>query len=134
MPYVASRKDTLLIPSGPAAQPHALHLFVVMTDVCRDNRHLLVSLSTIRSSFHDPACIVRAGEHDFIKADSYVDYQHARTDHTRHLTKCVDDFVFFSRPPISEALYARIAGGLKVSRFATPANKAYFARNRPRET
>ena len=60
-----------------------MRLFVVLTNPFDDTgdgilRVLLVSLSSIRSYYHyDPACILKPGEHPFVKQESFVVYKRA---------------------------------------------------------
>ena len=75
MPYVPGRGKTLLIPSGTRKDPNKKHLFVVTTDACNSNQHLLVPIcSIVANRHHDPACELKAGEHPFLAHDSYVAY------------------------------------------------------------
>ena len=73
LPYPGA---TLLIPSGPEHDPDRMHLFVVLTNPFDDRgdgvqRVLLVSLSTVHDhKNHDPACVLEAGEHRFVKHES----------------------------------------------------------------
>ena len=79
LPY---RKATLLIPSGPDHDPERHHLFVILTDPQPDsNTVLLVSLSTLRRALpHDATCVIAAGEHPFVRRNSYVFYARARIE------------------------------------------------------
>jgi hypothetical protein len=53
-----------------------LHLFVVMTNVCANNMHLLLSISTIKPNRHyDSTCQLSIADHAWIKAPSYVAYR-----------------------------------------------------------
>jgi len=127
MPYAPRRGHTLLIPSGTASSPDQMHLFVIITERCDANRHLLVNLSTIRKGVHfDPACIVEVGQHPFVTARSYIAYRLARTDHAAHLTKCVDGWTFHQREDVSPQLLARICDGVLQSEFIKRADRRYF--------
>lgn len=127
MPYISARGHTLLIPSGTANNPDQSHLFVVITDRCPANRHLLVNLTTIRAGIHhDPACIVEAGEHPFATERSYIAYRLARTDHAGHLMRCVDGWTFRQKENVSPELLQRICEGVLRSEFIKRADRTYF--------
>jgi len=128
MPYVPHGKAALLIPSGSHANPTARHLFAVLTDRCPDNRHLLVSFSTIREDrFHDPTCIVEPGEHPFLAAKSFIEYRSSLIVHTGHLTKMVDLNYYAVKDDISDELHKKICAGLLQSAFSPRLIKNYLA-------
>ena len=61
------------MPSGPFSDPNRLHLWVVLTDPCVNEANLIVSFSSVQPGrFHDPGCIVEAGEHRRIKVQSWA--------------------------------------------------------------
>ena len=81
--FLPLKRATLLIPSGPQGDQDRKHLFILLTDPHADqagkNCVLMVSLSTVRPGMpHDPTCILYAGDHPFVKHESYVVYQKAR--------------------------------------------------------
>ena len=127
MPYVPARGHTLLIPSGTSNNPDQNHLFVIITERCPANRHLLVNLTSIRPGVHhDPACIVEIGEHPFVTSQSYIVYRLARTDHAAHLTRCVDGWIFRQREDVPQDLLQRICDGVLQSEFIKRADRSYF--------
>ena len=120
MPYVPAIKDSLLIPSGQGN-----HLFIVITPACRWRHHLLVSISTVRG-IHDPSCLIKPGEHRFVKVDSYAVYRLARTESVDRLARCVDNRVFTLHDPISDDLLDRLRDGLSTSNFVSPRILKYY--------
>jgi hypothetical protein len=127
MAYVPNCGGTLLIPSGTFNSPDQMHLFVIVTEKCAENRHLLVNISTIRDGVHfDPACIVEAGEHPFVTDRSYVVYRLARIDHAAHLSKCVDGWTFRPKENVTQELLNRICDGVLRSEFIGRADRAYY--------
>lgn len=127
MPYVVTRGDTLLIPSGTLADPNKKHLFIVLTKECNGGEHLLVSISTVRPSiFHDPTCLISAGEHPFVTVPSFVEYRMARTIDAAHICKCVDGWEFMKKEPATGALLKRICDGVLVSKFVPTRILNYF--------
>lgn len=112
--YLPSRCDTLLIPTGNGGN----HLFVVKTDASPQGQHLLANLTGCRPDRHvDTTCIVRAGEHPFVRQDSFVLYRAAQLYMTSHLAKMVDGWVYRPGAPASEALTQRILEGFTLSPF-----------------
>jgi hypothetical protein len=103
---------TLLIPSGSDLRPDGKHLFVILNDPCKNGQHALVSISSIRDGqYHDPTCLIEAGEHEFIRIRSFVQYQMARIERTQHLINCVGGWTFIEKAAVSEALVDRMFAG-----------------------
>jgi len=133
MPYQPSRKATLLIPSGSGGKPEGKHLHVILTDACKDDLHLFGSIASIYpDQFHDPTCIIKAGEHKFIKHDSYFVYRRLVTVGGNHLTVCVDGWVYLKNDPITDALYNHICDGIDKSEFTPRGIISYWTKNKPK--
>ena len=123
MTYQPARCGTLLIPTGPAGD----HLFVITTDACRDGRHLLVNLSTIRpGTFHDTTCELQIGEHPFVTAPSYVVYRGAMIQPAERLSRMVDGWVYKAHQDATEQLTARMLAGVGASKFTPRHIKNYL--------
>jgi hypothetical protein len=133
MPYVVARGNALLVPSGSHNDPNRKHLFVVLTESCPAGEHLLVSVSSIKPNvFHDPACLISAGEHPFITVASFVEYRLARTIDAAHIVKCVDGWLYTPREPVSPPLLQRMCDGVELSRFVPKRVHAYYLANKSR--
>ena len=129
MPYIPAQKAALLVPSGP----QGFHLFTVLTNACADGSHLLVSISSVRDGkFCDPACIVHAGEHEFIKQRSFVEYRRLTMTRGVLIAKNVDGGVYQAKPPVSDALFTRICAGMDETDFGARGMHAYFQKNKNR--
>lgn len=127
MPFQPVKKATLLMPSGPAADPNRLHLFVILTDPCPRGANLLVSVSSVREGrFHDPACIVEAGEHRRIKVRSWVEYRLTRAVLCAALIKGEAAWLYRPDEPITDELHRRMCGGLMASDHCPPRLRRYF--------
>ena len=117
---------TLLIPSGPDDDPDRMHLFVVLTNPYDDTgdgvqRVLLVSLSTVYDDkYHDPACVLEAGDHRFVKNKSFVVYAKARIEEANKLTEGVRKSLLQPHERVSEAVLVKIRQGLESSEHTTP--------------
>ena len=130
MAYQPAKRDTLLIPSGPPNNPDQLHLHVILTDCCENNRHLLVNISTIRGGgYYDPTLVIEPGEHPLVIEQSWVVYRRATTLHADHIKKCVDAWSFKPKEPVSEELFSRICDGVGASSFTPRDMKRYFVAN-----
>lgn len=112
---MASTGCTLLIPSGPIGE----HLFVivfgpeVLADYGSSGQFVSVSVTTLRPDIHhDPACVLKVGDHPFVKHDSYVTYRDARIDTGEHLKKQVENGSFQPHQPCDPQVLARIVAGV----------------------
>ena len=128
--FLPLKRATLLIPSGPQGDQDRKHLFILLTDPHADeagkNCVLMVSLSTVRPGVpNDPTCILYAGDHPFVKHDSYVVYQKARLEEADKVLRCVKSGQLVPQDPMDGAVFARICKGLEDSRL-TPAKLLTF--------
>lgn len=111
MPFSPQKKKSVLVPSG-----ETLHLFVIVTDACKNMLHLLVPICTIKKErYYDKTCIVKVGDHPFIKHDSYVYYAQIQQRPQAHIIKCVDENSYIEKEDVGDALYAAICAGIEKS-------------------
>ena len=108
--FFATKRATVLIPSGSADRPDLRHLFVLLCDPFGDPpKCLLVSLSTVReNAYHDPACLLYAGDHPFVKQTSYVKYSTCRLEEAAKLVRAVESGIFRQHDMMDGAVVARI--------------------------
>lgn len=108
---------TLLIPSGPDGKSH-LFVVVMGSRVINGKEHvLLASFCTVKKNLqHDTTCLVKAGEHPFVHAESFVSYSHLRSDSVEHILARLDDGLFSVKSAVSTTLLARIKEGLTSGR------------------
>mgnify|MGYP000060538622 FL=1 len=128
--FLPLKRATLLIPSGPQDDQGRKHLFILLTDPHTDEagKHcvLMVSLSTIRKGIpHDPTCILYAGDHPFVKHDSYVVYQKARLEEADKVLRGVKNGQLVPQEPMDGTVFARICKGLEDSKL-TPSKLLTF--------
>jgi hypothetical protein len=127
MTFQPLKKATLLMPSGPPGDPERLHLWVILTDPCDLEANIIVSLSTLhRDRFHDPSCIVEAGEHRRVTARSWANYRLARAVPTRNLVKGEAAWYYRMDAPVSDTLYEKLCKGLLESEHTTIRLRRYF--------
>lgn len=130
--FLPFRRATLLVPSGPAHNPGQKHLFIVLTDPAAvldyDQKHsLLVGVSSVHTGIpHDPACEFHAGDHPFIRHESYADYARARIEPSRKIIDGVKKGVFSAHALLDETLFAHVCRGIAQSRFAAPKVVSFF--------
>jgi hypothetical protein len=116
---VIERGQSFLIPSGPDDKKH-LHFIVVGPCVFPDygcQPHvLLVSVTTLyNEDYHDPACVLEAGEHPFVRHKSYIDYRKAMIQPVAHVEKMRDQGVWSEHGKCSPAVLEKIYNGIFVS-------------------
>lgn len=116
MPWICEPGACLLVPSGPG---ELKHLFAVAVGPEQFDGHgvrphvIMVSVTSIKPDFpHDPACVIRAGEHPFIRHDSFVYYREPRVEPVAHVQNMVDSASWMSQAPCSAELLERIRAGL----------------------
>lgn len=128
--FLPLKRATLLIPSGPQGDQERKHLFILITDPHDDEAGtksvLMVSLSTVKAGIpHDPTCVLYAGDHPFVKHDSYVVYQKARLEDADKVLRGVKNGQLVPHDPMDSAVFARVCKGLEESRL-TPAKLLAF--------
>jgi hypothetical protein len=81
----------------------------------------MVSVTTIRPGVrHDPACILKPGEHDFIRDESCVAYAFCRVEPAEKLARGVESGAFQDRGLLAEPVFNRVLAGLKQSQSTKP--------------
>lgn len=129
--FLPLRRATLLIPSGPQGDEERKHLFVLLTnpheDVNGRKSVLLASLSSVRAGVpHDPSCILHAGDHPFVKRDSYVLYQKMRLEEVEKVLRGVRSGQLIPLEPMDGAVFARICKGLEESRLTSARFRDFY--------
>lgn len=116
--FFATKRATILVPSGTSAQPDLKHLFVILSDPFgKPPKCLLVSISSIKQgAYHDPTCLLYEGDHPFIKHPSFVKYQLCRVEEVAKLEAGVRNGYFIQREPMVGEIVARILTGCINSR------------------
>ncbi|MBV6549942.1 hypothetical protein [Acinetobacter soli] len=72
-----------------------------------------VNITTIHpEAYFDPTCVVKSGEHPFIKHDSYVLYQKMEIDDWQHICNCVNSGTYRAATPVSADLLIRMQNGI----------------------
>lgn len=110
---MCEKNQTFLINSGPDK-----HLYVVITEADDSGMHVLANITSIDPDIpHDPSCKLVAGEHPFVKHDSYVAYEHAIVRQGLHIDKQAQIGAYIQKEDASDALVEKMRAGLKKSQF-----------------
>lgn len=109
-----SKKGTLLIPSGTTHDPDKKHLFVICA--LNNDQALLATVSTWANDLCDSACILEAGDHPFLLAQSYILYRKCRIEKCETLSKGVESGILIPRQSFGDDVFSRICEGLQKSK------------------
>ena len=119
--FTAVRRATLLFPSPSARDENGKHLFIVLTDPCGPaNQVLLVGIATLRDKGCDMTCVLKPGDHEFIKIDSYVAYSFCRIEWADKLVTGVKNGDFVDKGLLDEEIFGRVLTGLRKSHSTKP--------------
>lgn len=111
MTYQPFKSGTLLIPSGTGKHPDKKHLFVICTNKCSKNMHLLVPVTSWTNNLCDSACVLNEHEHSFIKHKSYVFYRNSRIELGAKLEYGVKQNIFHVKEQMNAQTLLRITNG-----------------------
>lgn len=126
MPDFIPKRGTILVVSGTAHDPSKQHLLVVCTDPCPNRMQVLVPICTIVNSLVDQSCLLKAGEHPFIRRPSYVLYRYSRIELQDDIVTGVQEGAFLRRPDMNGQTFLRIKSGICRSSQAPRKVKRYL--------
>ncbi|HEV7925063.1 MAG TPA: hypothetical protein VGR14_06900 [Verrucomicrobiae bacterium] len=93
------------------------HLWLIVNDPSAHSGFaLIVNVSTLRLNA-ETTCVVQAGDHPFIKHDSYVRYGSARKVRVTDLAEAVKKGLLKPNQAASKAFLAKVRAGAKASPF-----------------
>lgn len=131
-PWLPFKRATILVASGPSHDSDRKHLFILLTNPIAEpetgKKHvLMVSLSTAHEGiYHDPACILKPGEHPFVRRESYVNYFRTRIEDAEALLRGVKEGTLVPHEPVSEEVFLRVCEGLVFSKHAPLKVKKFY--------
>lgn len=97
------------------------HLFVILSDPCKDGLCLVVMLTSIKAKrVYDPSCILMPGDHPFVKHGTYALFRMAEQIRAPHIANMVNKGLFTKREDASENLLAALCEGLQQSEETRP--------------
>jgi hypothetical protein len=128
--YQPAKKHTLhILGTGPSHDPDRGHLYVVLTNECDANKHLIVPVCTKRYG-SDNTCLLGAGDHDFIKHESFVSYDRAEEISSIKIIEMVKNGDITYRGLLDEKVFALVAIGVEKSMRVKPKIKSYYQKNK----
>ncbi|ROP60131.1 hypothetical protein EDF81_2963 [Enterobacter sp. BIGb0383] len=121
MAYSPYRKGTVLAPVGGANHLHIVCNAPVFHPVHGCDCVLVVNISTVypTPAYHDPACILSAGEHPFVRHDSYVYYGDAIIWKVPNVVSREQSGELIQHVDMQEAVFQRVLTGFEQSEFTS---------------
>lgn len=90
-----------------------MHLFVVMTNICANGMHLLLSVSSIKPNMqYDRTCEFAGGEHQFITVPSFVFYRRPEQRAAVAIDQCIQSGYFVAHAALDAGHFHRICDGV----------------------
>jgi hypothetical protein len=105
--------DTLLFPGGAVPSPH---LWVILWGPAGDAEACLMAMLTTLRAHSDRSCILRPGDHPFIRHETAVAYNNVRRYTGAALAAEIASGTARRRDPVSPDVLARLRAGF----FASP--------------
>ena len=103
------------------------HLFIVITKVENGTVACTMITSVKGNPNHDdPACIIHAGDHPFIKHDSFIAYKNTVIFEESMLIKNLENGIYPKKEPVTPALLAKIKAGAFNSKKIQPRFLKYY--------
>lgn len=92
------------------------HLRIIITDADEENRHVVVSVTTLKfPPKQDISCILKAGDHPFIKHKSIVDYKYTRIMSSMEIREGLRRGLLIKKEEVRCSVLVRIIEGAKHS-------------------
>ena len=114
--FIPLKNATLLLPSGPNHDKNRKHLFVILNNPIMhegNKRVALVNISSVHINVYcDSTCILKPGDHAFVKRESYVRYDKAQVEKIDILIGKVKEGVYIPHQPMVSEVCDRICKGL----------------------
>lgn len=127
--FVPARKGTILIPSGPTDHLHFICSDPVFYPYLAKECLLLVNISTVDPDLEtDSACILQAGDHPFIRHNSYVYYRKADIFGVDSVSRNVAEGNFIAHAPCTDDIFQRILDGFAISEEVKPKIRSFYER------
>ena len=107
--------------SPPEGKDGKRHLTVVLTDAGENFMQAVVTVTTLKSSkVQDTSCILRAGDHPFIKHDSVVGFKFAAAMSSIAIFNGLNSGALIRKEAMPAATLERILEAAKTSRRTPP--------------
>jgi len=116
MAFEPYRSGSLLIPFNDVP-----HLFAVMNHPCENRSCLLIMITSIKDNkYHDDACVLEVGDHEYITKASYLLYRMADTAKAHHISNMVGKNYYIQKEDFRDDIFNRIVRGLYASEETRP--------------
>lgn len=89
------------------------HLYIVIAVVGNNTKALCVNVTTKKD--RDMSCVLKAGDHEFVKHDSVINYGDTLAPEINNLKEAINKELIEPNKPIDDDLLNRIINGAKVS-------------------
>lgn len=113
MPIQIKSAVLLKNPSWPQNPPH---LYFAITEPDDNGKVLLVNI-TENDEDRDHSCVLRSGEHPFIRKESAVNYREAILSDIQKIEEAIQMHIATQEDDISDALLEKLRRGGKASPF-----------------
>ncbi|PLR40483.1 hypothetical protein CYR32_01700 [Chimaeribacter coloradensis] len=130
MAYSPYRKGTILAPVGGTN-----HLHIICNDPAYDAVNgcecvLVVNITTVYPNApHDPACILHAGDHPFVKHDSYVYYADAIIWKIPNVVARKQSGELIQHADMDDRVFQRVLAGFETSDFTSGKVLKFYRKN-----
>lgn len=94
---------------SPTPEYNTKHLFIIISIIDNNKKALCVNVTTKKD--RDMSCILKAGDHEFIKHDSVVNYGDAIIPEIDKLIEAINKGLIEPNKPIDDNLLNRILKG-----------------------
>ncbi len=99
---------------SPTPEYNTKHLFIVIAIIDDNKKALCVNVTTKKD--RDMSCILKAGDHEFIKHDSVVNYGDVIKPEIDKLIEAINKRLIEPNKPITNDLFIRILKGARNSK------------------
>lgn len=125
--YQLLRRGTIMIPTGPCYHLHVICNDPVFYPRTQKDSVLLVNISTVNPLInYDQTCLLNAGDHPFIKHESYVYYRKADIFGTHSIQRSIADGSFIADAPFRQEVFEQILSGFSTSREVSLKIKRFY--------
>lgn len=121
------KKGTILMPTGPVDHLHFICSDIVFHPITSKESVLLVNVSSVKDgSDYDKTCLLNAGDHPFIKHESYVYYKKAGIFSSNNISLAVAQGDYRIHETCSDNTFNRILNGFAISEEVSGKIKKFY--------
>lgn len=102
------------------------HLRVVITDPDNDQNQVVVSITTLRYASQDRSCVLKPGEHPFIKNESIVDFRRTTVMSYMQIFNGIKKGLLIKKEDVSDELLLKIQSAAAKSKYISDEIKSMF--------